>query len=640
MESSPKINFLLALWGESFISMFCDISLRSLLAPGNIPALAKEYKCIFTLLTKKENIPCFERQALYPLLKTHCEIRYVEIGDVIFPNNHSATLTVALERGMRESGDAMLSTYFIYLMADYLFAGNAFSGLLPHLRRGVSAVTAGNYQVVEEEILENVRSFINPATGIIDIPGRELVGWSLRHLHPVTVANTVNAEETHTLHANRLFWRVGEDTLIGRFYLRHTLCLKPERTDYIIGGPWDYSYLPEMCPSGNVAHITDSDEYFVIELQPLAYEDKYVAAGPHVPAVTAESLSEWTTAGQRANAHIAVTYHSNDVPPQAKAVIAQSGQYVASLEKMMAATPATARGHFYWMSCIQSIAAVIATQPKEYHLKVDNLNRAIWGSPTFSPPFTSAGAGLDAFPPLREETVSKEKVPVFLLLKWYLDLFGHLPAVHPWHPHFTDYNLLKQAITGYSGKVLFILPPKRVPWMEWSGPNHVLRSTLIMYRDMETVRAELQGFSACVIHLPVKYDVIVGKLFDYLLQVMPKGSDIHIFLKAPLVNKRGFTPAKSALHHMHLGQKQGTHLTKTRFHSSMLRRVIDKSLTEAGFLLLRNSDRPLKVLWFGAQLALLHAVYFIYNIFSILTGAGTGKTKNICSALLTFKVEP
>ena len=52
--------------------------------------------------------------------------------------------------------------------------------------------------------------------------------WALGHLHPVTAANTVNFPLVHNLHANRLFWRVDENTLIGRFYLMHMICIRPE----------------------------------------------------------------------------------------------------------------------------------------------------------------------------------------------------------------------------------------------------------------------------------------------------------------------------------------------------------------------------------------------------------------------------
>ena len=101
--------------------------------------------------------------------------------------------------------------------------------------------------------------------------------WALNHLHPATLANTVNIPFNHNSHTNRLFWRVDGNTMIGRFYLMHMLCVRPEITDFMIGSSCDYSFIPEMCPSGNVEAITDSDEYLVVELQPRRHEASFFA---------------------------------------------------------------------------------------------------------------------------------------------------------------------------------------------------------------------------------------------------------------------------------------------------------------------------------------------------------------------------
>ena len=76
--------------------------------------------------------------------------------------------------------------------------------------------------------------------------------WSLAHLHPATVANIVNARLSHNAHTNRLFWRVDQNTLLGRFYLMHMIAIRPEIADFVVGASCDYSFIPEMCPSGNV----------------------------------------------------------------------------------------------------------------------------------------------------------------------------------------------------------------------------------------------------------------------------------------------------------------------------------------------------------------------------------------------------
>src|SRR6202035_2792022 len=146
------------------------------------------------------------------------------------------------------------------------------------------------------------------------LPPRQLMRQALTRIHPATVANTINVPVSHNSHCNRLFWRVDADTLIGRFYLLHMLCIRPEIADFVIGASCDYSFIPEMCPSGNVGIMTDSDEYLVIEAQPRDHEAGFLRLGPARPKRLAASLSEWTTALHRDNARHTLVFHAADLP--------------------------------------------------------------------------------------------------------------------------------------------------------------------------------------------------------------------------------------------------------------------------------------------------------------------------------------
>lgn len=644
----PKICFLIALWGESYISMFFDLSLRTLLAEGNIPAMAKEYTCCFTFLTTTKDKPLFEKQRFFPNLIKYCDVNYVDIEDTIFSNNHSATLTIALERGMRAWGSEMLNTYFIFLVADYLFASHSLSGLLPHLRAGVSAITAGNYQVVKEEVTEELTFWGRQGDGTVSIPNRELVAWSLRHLHPVTVANMISEGDIHAQHTNRLFWRPDADTLIGRFYLKHMLCVKPEITDYVIGSSCDYSFVEEMCPSGNVAHLSDSDEYFVVELQPLGHESKYIFAKAPEKENIARGLASWATREQRANALRPILFHAGDITEHARDVMDQSEAYVQSLAALMRRPASPVRGHYYWLSCIQWISANFACKSPKYTPQILNLRKNVWESPTFGPALRNAGASIDKFPPMNDEEVDAQSAPMLKLVKAYIRIFGAAPNVRRWHPRYLDYRLLLEALVqSRPGKTLFVLQPKRLPWLELSHrPDFELRTPLIMYRKTEELREELKDFSNCVIQLARGYEQ-TGNLIDHLTQVMPEGSNIHIFVTPPLITRSfmfgslNFSTQYLAMRFGYFSQKSGLRFLGQRLYRGTIRCYMDQHLSDCAVLLLRNRQRPLRVAWYGTQIGLLHLCYAVLNLISPITQAlGIPAGKTLCSAVLSFKVEP
>ena len=161
----------------------------------------------------------------------------------------------------------------------------------------------GNCQVVLEDALPWLREPASNREALAWFCSRgELMQWALNHLHPPLLANTVNIPFSHNSHTNRLFWRVDGNTMLGRFYLMHMLCVRPEISDFVIGSSCDYSFIPEMCPSGNVDVITDSDEYLVIEMQPRRHEQAFLRPGPLQPRELAASLNEWTTPAHRENA--------------------------------------------------------------------------------------------------------------------------------------------------------------------------------------------------------------------------------------------------------------------------------------------------------------------------------------------------
>ncbi len=305
---------LLPVWGTQYIGQFLQSSLPTLLAPHNLPSIAKSLPCKFSFLTSSEGAEILREHPAVVYLRNICDVEIKNIEDLITGDNYSTTITLAYARAVREVGAAMVDTCFFFLISDYIMADGSLANVMKRMQAGSSAVVAGNFQVVEEEAREPFFSKFDTGEPEIVLQSRDLVQWAMRYLHPMTIANMVNFPLCHSVHSNRLFWRVDENTLIGRFYLMHMICIRPETADFKIGSSCDYSFVPEMCPSGNVHVLTDSDEYLVVEMQPHHHEQGLLRLGAVYQNQLIGSLAEWTTAVHRKNAHSAVVYHASDVP--------------------------------------------------------------------------------------------------------------------------------------------------------------------------------------------------------------------------------------------------------------------------------------------------------------------------------------
>jgi hypothetical protein len=439
----PKaIHLLLPIWGEHFIEQFLQLSLPTLLAPGNLPSIANSLPCRFIFLTDSEGANVLGDHPAIHYLRDICEVEIKIIDDLITGDNYSTTITLAYVRAVQAAGAEMLDICFFFLISDYIMANGSLANVLARMQAGYSGVLAGNFQVVEEDAIGSFFDTFDTGTPEIVLNARNLMHWAMKYLHPMTLANMINFPLCNSIHSNRLFWRIDENTLIGRFYLMHMICIRPEVMDFVIGSSCDYSFIPEMCPSGKVHVLTDSDDYLVVEMQPRVHERGLVQLGAADQKVLIKSLAEWTTASHRMNAHSAVMFHASDRPSNLDSVVAESATYIDTIERSLPA-PQPHRDHPYWLGAIAAHRWAVSRREHEGD-------------------------------PLRGFDVSLVNEGHFhdLLFRWRDFVFGRPPDVRPWHPRWSDYrmiqNLARRHFADNGGRLLIIssMPELFKDWLK------------------------------------------------------------------------------------------------------------------------------------------------------------------------------
>jgi hypothetical protein len=495
---------LLPVWGHRYVRQFLEVGLPTLLAPGNVPALAQSLPCEFQLLTSAADESYIRQHPAFSRLAGVCQVAIRPIDHLITAGNNSTTLTLAYLEAIRAAGPVMLDTCFFFLVSDYIVADGSLASVLARVRAGASAVLVGNFQVTAEEAMPWLRDRIGPAAAGASLSARELMQWALGHLHPATVANTVNVSLTHNTHTNRLFWRVDDHTLLGRFYLMHMIAVRPEVSDFRIGASWDYSFVPEMCPSGNVSVITDSDEYLVIEMQPRAHEAGFLRRGPLRPEALARSLSEWTTTQHRCNVAHSLIYHAGDVPAALPAVVAAADQYVAQVTRALPGPPQPHYGHPYWRGAIATVQ-----EAARGRLRAEAL-RKLTGAPS------RRGYWL-------------ERLRAFVV--------GYPPRVRPWHPRWPDYRLvLRRLLPVFDDPARRLLQVSDAPTlfsvMLGDGGRHIVRlQTTPLLQAAAAGDAFASRFDLCLIELEQCDADETGDLIRKLVPMMNRGGRLLIVIR-------------------------------------------------------------------------------------------------------------
>jgi hypothetical protein len=501
------VKLLLPVWGKRFVEQFLEFCLPTLMAPGNIPALARMLPCEMVVMTNAADEPALRRHPLWQQLGRICRATVKHIDDLITDGNHSTTITLAYAQLVREAGDEMLDTCFIFLVSDYVVADGSLRTVLARLMDGASGVLAGNFQVIAEDAVDSLRVALGPAPAALAIPPRKLVKWAFSHLHPATVANIVNYRLSHNAHTNRLFWRVDENTIIGRFYLMHMIGIRPEVTDFVVGSSCDYSFIPEMCPSGKVVALADSDDYLVVEMQPHGHEARHLRWGPINPTFLAQTLSEWTTENHRQNIQHTLVYHAMDISDSIAGTIVEADAFLAKVDGKLTTRPQPHRGHPYWLGAVAAHRA--ATGQK--------LSPEEWD-------FVLGGA--------KDE---RSKITRFFW-KFRRKMYGFAPTVRLWHPYWPDFRLPLSALKDVldAGGELLVVSEAADTYTHWLWRTGTPGRSLEVARLLSMPEAELKvsagKYAACLLVTTEGYMDGADKITKRIASLLQSAASLFVLI--------------------------------------------------------------------------------------------------------------
>lgn len=502
------VQLLLPVWGYGYVRQFLGYGLPTLLAPGNVPALAAALPTELIILTSVDDAEYIRAHKNFRRLAAVCKTEIRPIDHLITDGNYSTTITLAYTEAVRAVGEAMVDTCFFFLVSDYIMADGSLANALKRMQGGASAVIVGNFQITHEDALPWLEQRLAGRKQSLALSPRELMKWALANLHPITLANTVNIPFSHNTRSNRLFWRVDGNTILGRFYLMHMLCIRPEVTDFVIGSSCDYSFVPEMCPSGNVEAITDSDEFLVIEMQPRQHESAFLRAGPFEVPTLARSLNEWTTSTHRANAQHTLLFHAGELPDKVAESIAAADAFIAQIARELKRRAQPHRGHPYWHGAMAAF----------YDATGRKLDDEEW----------RYALGL----PENEDWVTS-----WLLYRAKYALMGRPPHVLPWHPAWPDFQIVLRELRPFfadGNQRLLMLSSEPTPFTlalaDGGERVHRFRCVPFLQHGPERYAPLREKFDLCLLEL-AESDLRYGaELVERIVPLMRKGGRIIVFV--------------------------------------------------------------------------------------------------------------
>jgi hypothetical protein len=292
----------------------------------------------------------------------------------------------------------------------------------------------------------------------------------------------------------------------------------PKTTDFVIGSSCDSSFVPEMCPSGNVEPIIDSDEFLVIEMQPRNHEAAFAKIGPIRPKILAKGLSEWTKKVHRDNARHSLVFHAGDLPELGPS-LAQVNAFVDDVAKRLKSKPQPYCGHPYWRGALAAFYDATGRRFAEQE----------WREALELPP-----SYMRLIDPLHR------RVQHLVL--------GQPPHVMPWHPAWPDFRAVLLELDSFyrdREQRLSLLSNEATHLSVALVDNgeRVLRSRCVSFmQHPERYQSLRNRFDLCLIELCEEELAYNNRLLDRIVPLMKYKGRIVVFVRNLRLNDgRGFT---------------------------------------------------------------------------------------------------
>ena len=259
-------HIIVPVWGESYTRLFAEVSLPTLLAPGNIPALPHRERHVFSIYTTPDSRCLIESTPAFARLKEFIRVEFHPVRARVDQIGNPYDVQSDCYRRAIRHADAV-DKAIVFLTPDIVMSDGSLRGLARIAASSARAVIGVGVRLDKAQVRDRLLAHHCSATGdAIAITPHALARLALKTLHPIAKAHMFHAEGEH-LGPSNLYWRVGSEGLLARCFHLHPFLVYPRVKNAPFAKSIDGDYLEAACPDPDDIHvITDSDEFSAWEL--------------------------------------------------------------------------------------------------------------------------------------------------------------------------------------------------------------------------------------------------------------------------------------------------------------------------------------------------------------------------------------
>jgi hypothetical protein len=271
IKSNISLHLVTQLWGESYIKLYADYVIQSLLCEGNLPALRTFKETVYEIHTTKQDRVTLEENINFQYavnqLKDWISFHFVIIEGFI--ENPYQTMSDCHRKAIKsaESRNAAI----LFLQPDVIVGNGSLETVKEALLAGKRLVMAPGLRVLRQEMENKIKKCFSSDNRILFPSTRKLVAFATSHLHPISQGLVLDKNKKIHAYCSHLYWKMGQSSLYARCAHMHPLMVYPRNINCGFNHTIDWDYFHRACPDYNDWFIAqDSDQICLIELSELS----------------------------------------------------------------------------------------------------------------------------------------------------------------------------------------------------------------------------------------------------------------------------------------------------------------------------------------------------------------------------------
>jgi hypothetical protein len=251
-----QVFLITAIWGPWHIDAYLRVTLPTLLAENNIPALAREHDCRYRMFTTEVSAKRLEDAPGVARLR-----ELIPVDVIVMAPEDALSSDVHLKAWQQAVDEATLAqAAAVSVHPDAPWSNGSFAFLARALSEGRKALVVPNIRVVSETFVPALEAC--RAGDVIALSGPDICALALKHLHPLSIAMVPQVGQSAS--ATEIYWGVQGQGLSLRHASRPAIAAVPHACSLDLE-----FYMREVKDKDAVVNVTDVNQMLMLSLAPL-----------------------------------------------------------------------------------------------------------------------------------------------------------------------------------------------------------------------------------------------------------------------------------------------------------------------------------------------------------------------------------